>query len=158
MYELERHQRVAAPRAQVFAFFADAANLQQMTPPELGFEILTPQPIDMRAGARIAYRITLHHVPMTWQTLIEDYQPSDRFVDVQLAGPYKVWHHTHTFEDAPGGGTVLGDHVRYALPFGPLGKVAHALFVKRQLQRIFDHRARVMRDLFGVSDSIASVG
>jgi ligand-binding SRPBCC domain-containing protein len=157
VYELEREQTVKAPRDEVFQFFADAANLEQMTPPELGFEILTPQPIEMRVGARIDYRITLHRVPMTWQTLIEDYEPNDVFVDVQIKGPYKVWHHTHTFADAPGGGTVLGDHVRYALPFGPLGTLAHPI-VKRQLKRIFDYRARVMQDRFGVSDSIASVG
>ena len=149
MYELERMQRVAAPRHEVFEFFADAANLEQLTPPELGFEILTPQPIAMHPGTRIAYRITLHHVPMTWHTLIETFAPDDRFVDIQLKGPYKLWHHTHTFADAPGGGTTLGDHVRYELPFGPLGTVAHALFVKRQLRRIFDYRQRVMVERFG---------
>jgi len=142
-------QQVAAPRDEVFAFFADAANLEQLTPPELGFEILTPQPIAMHPGTRIAYKITLHRVPMTWHTLIEAFSPNERFVDVQLKGPYKQWHHTHTFADAPGGGTRLGDHVRYELPFGPLGAVAHALFVKRQLRRIFDYRGRVMVERFG---------
>ncbi|MEO6771890.1 MAG: SRPBCC family protein [Kofleriaceae bacterium] len=149
MYELERTQLVAAPRGEVFPFFADAANLEQMTPPGVGFEILTPRPIAMRRGARIDYRIKLHHIPMTWHTLIEAYDPDESFVDVQLEGPYKVWHHTHTFRDAPGGGTELGDHVRYELPFGPLGTLAHALFVKRQLRSIFDYRARVMRERFG---------
>ena len=149
MYELVRSQRVAAPRPEVFAFFADAANLSEMTPPALGFEILTPQPIEMHPGTRIDYRITLHHVPMTWHTLIEDFVPSERFVDVQVKGPYKLWHHTHTFRDAAGGGTELGDHVRYELPLGPLGALAHAIAVKRQLRQIFDYRARVMRERFG---------
>jgi hypothetical protein len=149
MYTLERQQRVAAPRHEVFAFFADAANLERMTPPLLGFEILTPQPILMHAGTHIDYRIKLHGIPMTWQTLIESYEPDDRFIDVQLKGPYKVWHHTHTFADAPDGGTELGDCVRYVLPFGLLGTIAHALVVKRQLRQIFDYRAEVMRELFG---------
>ena len=149
MYLLERNQRVATPRAEVFEFFADAANLEAMTPNGLGFKILTPQPIEMRAGARIDYKITLHHIPMTWHTLIEQYEPEDRFVDVQLKGPYAVWRHTHTFADAPGGGTELGDRVTYELPFGPLGEIAHRLFVKRQLKQIFDFRARIMTERFG---------
>lgn len=119
-----------------------------MTPPELGFQILTPSPIEMKAGTRIDYKIRLHHVPMTWQTLIEQYEPDVRFIDTQLKGPYSVWRHTHTFEDADGG-TLLGDRVVYELPFGPLGRAVHALFVKKQLARIFDYRARVMRERFG---------
>jgi ligand-binding SRPBCC domain-containing protein len=146
---LERHQRVAAPRSEVFAFYADAANLEQMTPRGLGFTILTPQPIAMRAGSRIDYRIKLHGIPMTWHTLIEQFEPDVRFIDVQLKGPYAVWRHTHTFEDAEGGGTEVGDRVVYDMPLGPLGSIAHALFVKRQLARIFDHRARVMHERFG---------
>ncbi len=149
MYTLERQQRVAAPRHEVFAFFADAGNLERMTPAHVGFQILTPQPIAMHVGTRIDYRIKLRGIPMTWHTRIEVYEPDDRFVDVQLAGPYKLWHHTHTFADAPGGGTELGDCVRYELPLGPLGTIAHALVVKRQLRQIFDYRARMMTERFG---------
>ncbi|MEO8846924.1 MAG: SRPBCC family protein [Kofleriaceae bacterium] len=149
MYILERHQHVAAPRREVFAFFADAANLEQMTPRGLGFTILTRPPIVMRAGARIDYRIKLHGLPMTWHTLIEQLEPDQRFIDVQLKGPYAVWRHTHSFADAPDGGTELGDRIVYELPLGPLGKIAHALFVKRQLEQIFDYRARVMTERFG---------
>lgn len=132
----------------MFSFFADAANLERMTPPQLGFTILTPQPIEMKKGARIDYRIKLYGIPMKWKTVIDEYEPDDRFIDVQLKGPYAVWRHTHTFIDVEGG-TELGDRVVYELPFGPLGRVVHAAFVRRQLAQIFDYRERVMRELFG---------
>ena len=148
MYVLERSQRVTTARAEVFAFLADAANLERMTPPQLGFTILTPQPIEMKKGAQIDYRIKLYGIPMKWKTVIEEYDPDDRFIDVQLKGPYAMWRHTHTFVDVEGG-TQLGDRVVYELPFGPLGRVVHAAFVRRQLAQIFDHRERVMRELFG---------
>lgn len=119
-----------------------------MTPPQLGFTILTPQPIEMKKGARIDYRIKLYGIPMKWKTVIDEYEPDDRFIDVQLKGPYAVWRHTHTFIDVEGG-TELGDRVVYELPFGPLGRVVHAAFVRRQLAQIFDYRERVMRELFG---------
>ncbi len=149
MYVLERNQRVAAPRAEVFAFFADAANLERMTPPQLGFTILTPLPIEVKKGALIDYRIKLYGIPMKWKTVIEEYEPIDRFMDVQLAGPYATWRHTHTFAEAEGGGTECGDRVVYELPFGPLGRAVHAAFVRRQLAQIFDYRAKVMTELFG---------
>lgn len=148
MYVLERSQFVPRPRGDVFPFFADAANLERLTPPFLGFTILTPQPIEMRPGARIDYRIRLNGIPMTWQTEIIELVPGERFVDVQLRGPYKLWRHTHTFADTLGG-TELGDRVEYELPLGPLGRLAHRVFVQRQLKTIFDYRAQVMRDLFG---------
>jgi ligand-binding SRPBCC domain-containing protein len=149
MYVLERQQRVRASRHEVFEFFADAANLEKMTPSQLGFTILTPQPIEMKKGALIDYKIKLYGVPMKWKTVIDEYEPEDRFIDVQLKGPYAVWRHTHTFVDAQGGGTDLGDRVVYELPFGPLGRLVHAAFVKRQLAQIFDYRQGVMRELFG---------
>lgn len=149
MYVLERQQRVNASRHEVFEFFADAANLEKMTPSQLGFTILTPQPIEMKKGALIDYKIKLYGLPMKWKTVIDEYEPEDRFIDVQLKGPYAVWRHTHTFVDAKGGGTDLGDRVVYELPFGPLGRLVHAAFVKRQLAQIFDYRQGVMRELFG---------
>ena len=103
----------------------------------------------MRPGTLIDYRITLFGIGLRWRTLIETFEPEARFVDVQLKGPYAVWRHTHTFEDAPDGGTELGDRVAYELPLGPLGEIAHVLFVKRQLKQIFDYRARVMHERFG---------
>jgi len=137
---LERVQRLPAPPGEVFPFFADAGNLEAITPPFLRFRILTPRPIPMHAGTLIEYRLRLHGVPVRWLTEIVDWEPGVRFVDRQVRGPYAVWHHTHTFTPDRSGGTVMRDTVRYALPGGPLGAVAHRLLVRRDLETIFDHR------------------
>jgi ligand-binding SRPBCC domain-containing protein len=137
---LERTQRIDRPLAQVFPFYADAGNLERITPPWLGFEMVTPTPIAMAAGALIEYKLHLHRIPISWRTRIETWEPPRRFVDAQLRGPYILWHHTHTFREDSPGTTILDDRVRYALPFGPLGEIAHALFVRRDLERIFDFR------------------
>ncbi|MEO8798681.1 MAG: SRPBCC family protein [Polyangiaceae bacterium] len=148
MHVLEREQLVARPRSEVFAFFSDAANLERLTPNSLKFRIKTATPIAMRAGALIDYEIKLSGLPMQWRTLIEVYEPESRFVDLQVRGPYKLWRHTHAFADAPGGGTEMSDRVEYELPLGPLGSIAHALFVKRQLASIFAFRNETMKTLF----------
>lgn len=140
-YRLQRSQRIERPLHEVFAFFADAANLQAITPAFLGFKILTPQPIAMRAGARIDYEISLLGIPMLWHTLISTWEPNQCFVDEQITGPYAKWHHTHTFQ-ADGNATVVGDVVEYGMPLGVLGRVARALFVARTLDKIFDYRAQ----------------
>jgi ligand-binding SRPBCC domain-containing protein len=152
VYVLERRQVVPRSPAEVFPFFAAPENLGRITPSFLGFKILTPLPIDLRAGAVIDYRIKVNGIPMTWRTLIEAYTPNESFVDVQLKGPYKRWHHTHTFKEVPGG-TELGDRVEYELPFGPLGRLVHRLVVARQLNTIFEYRAQVMRETFGAPSS-----
>jgi len=148
---LRREQRLPGPPAAVFPFFADAGNLEAITPGWLGFRIVTPRPIDMRVGALIEYRLRLHGVPVSWLTRIEEWDAGPthpRFVDAQLRGPYKLWHHTHEFEPDGAGGTVMRDTVRYALPFGPLGEVARRLIVARDLEAIFDFRAeRVAQSL-----------
>ena len=147
-YTLERRQTVNPPRHEVFAFFADAANLERLTPASMHFHIQTALPIDMRPGAIIDYTIALFGLPLKWRTLIEAFEPDIRFIDVQTRGPYRYWRHTHTFSDASGGGTTITDHVEYELPFGPLGSVAHALFVRGQLRHIFDHRQKTIAELF----------
>ena len=139
-HRLQRSQRIERPIDQVFAFFADAANLQALTPPFLGFKILTPQPITMRTGARIDYEISLLGIPMTWRTLISTWQPNQCFVDEQLSGPYAKWHHTHSFE-REGSATIMRDEVEYAMPLGVLGSAARVLFVARTLDKIFDYRS-----------------
>jgi len=139
-HTLRREQRLPRPPSDVFPFFADAGNLEAITPPWLGFRIITPRPIPMAAGTLIEYRLRLRGLPLAWLTRIETWEPGERFVDVQLAGPYALWHHTHEFAPDGVGGTVMRDTVRYALPYWPLGELAHALVVRRDLARIFDFR------------------
>jgi ligand-binding SRPBCC domain-containing protein len=138
-YVLEREQRVERPVEEVFGFYGEALNLEAITPPWLGFEVTTPNVV-MRPGARIEYRLKLHGVPVRWRTRIDAWEPPHRFVDVQTQGPYALWHHTHEFESDGPGATVLRDRVRYVLPFGALGQLARKLLVRRDLDRIFDHR------------------
>jgi ligand-binding SRPBCC domain-containing protein len=144
---LARSQHVPAPPDEVFEFFADAHNLEAITPPWLGFRVLTPGPIEMRPGALIEYRLALHRVPVRWLTRIDEWEPGRSFVDVQVRGPYRLWHHTHSFEER-GRGTLVVDRVRYALPLGPLGALAHAVVVRRDLERIFDHRHAAIAQRF----------
>lgn len=155
-HRIRRVQVVPRPRAEVFAFFEDATNLSRITPPFLRFEIVTPTPIAMRAGTLIDYRIRLFGVSLGWRTEIELYERGERFVDRQLRGPYRKWHHTHRFRDVPGG-TEMVDEVDYAIGFGPIGELAHALFVERTLERIFDYRAAVIEELFGGRDSPSTI-
>ena len=140
-HTLRREQRLPGTPDEVFPFFAEAGNLEAITPPWLSFRIATPRPIVMGVGTLIEYRLRLRGLPISWLTRIEVWEPGERFVDQQMRGPYALWHHTHEFAPAPGGGTVMRDTVRYALPFGPLGVLAHRLFVHRDLARIFDFRA-----------------
>ena len=144
LHVLQRTQRLDPPPEEVFPFFADAGNLEAITPPWLGFEVVTPRPIEMRPGALIEYRLVLRRLPVAWLTRIEAWEPGVRFVDMQLTGPYKLWHHTHEFSAHPDGGTVMTDTVRYALPLGPLGGLAHRVLVRRDVERIFDFRARAV--------------
>jgi ligand-binding SRPBCC domain-containing protein len=148
VHVLERRQRVEIPIAAAFAFHGDARNLERITPPWLGFEVTTPGPIEMGVGTLIEYRLRLHRVPVRWRTRIEVWEPPRRFVDVQVKGPYSLWEHTHEFEEDGPGATIIRDRVRYAIPFGPLGKIADRVLVRRDLRRIFDYRREaVAREL-----------
>ena len=122
-----------------FAVFEDPYNLARITPSSLRFQVTTPHRVQMRAGAEIEYTIRWLGLPMRWKTLIVEYNPPHLFIDEQAKGPYKLWRHRHTFESTAQG-TKVGDHVEYALPLGPLGELAHALVVKRQLLGIFNYR------------------
>ena len=147
VYTLEREQIIERPRREVFELFADAANLERITPRFLHFRITTPLPIIMAEGTLIDYRLSLFGVPFGWRTRIDRFEPTRCFVDSSVRGPYRLWEHTHTFADVPGG-TRMTDHVRYALPLGVLGVVAHGLVVRRTLARIFDFRARSIAEIF----------
>jgi ligand-binding SRPBCC domain-containing protein len=122
----------------------DARNLSEITPPWVRFEVLTPAPIVMRPGALIDYRIRVHGLPIRWRTEITEWNPPHRFVDVQLRGPYTLWHHTHTFEEKDGG-TLCIDSVTYR-PRG--GAIINRLFVRRDVERIFAYRRRRLLELF----------
>jgi ligand-binding SRPBCC domain-containing protein len=128
----------------VFPFFADAANLETLTPPWLQFEIVTPRPIDMHAGALIQYRLRLHGIPLRWQSEITSWEPPHRFVDEQRRGPYRAWIHEHKFMECKGGCEVR-DFVRYAA-LG--GWVANRLFVGHNVRRIFEYRTQKLLELF----------
>jgi len=144
---LRQETVVPRPINEVFAFFADAENLERVTPSELRFRILTPLPIEMKAGTLIDYRLRLFGLPVAWRTLISAWSPPAGFVDEQIRGPYREWIHIHTFEDIPGG-TVIRDEVRYRLPLGFLGLPAQPL-VRLQLHRIFAYRRRMTREILG---------
>lgn len=154
-HTLRREQWIPRPLDEVFTFFSDARNLGEITPSWLGFRILTPGPIRIAAGTKLRYRLSLHGVPVSWTTEIRRWNPPFRFVDLQLSGPYRLWHHTHRFE-AHNGGTRMTDIVRYRLPFGMLGRAIHALKVRRDVEQIFDYRFQRINELFagaGVEES-----
>lgn len=130
-------------REEIFPFFADAANLEAITPPWVNFQTLTPSPIEMRVGTLIDYRIKIHGVPVKWRTRINAWEPPYRFIDEQLRGPYLKWVHEHTFEEKDGG-TLCKDRVEYAVPGGWL---IDKLFVRRDVERIFAYRQEKLQQL-----------
>ena len=134
------------PPEEVFPFFADASNLERITPPELNFAIMTPLPIEMCTGTVIDYRLSLFGVSFDWKTGITAWEPPDLFVDEQLAGPYRTWVHRHAFRNGADGSTVIEDHVTYRLPAYPLGELAYPL-VRAQLERIFSFRQQRVREI-----------
>jgi ligand-binding SRPBCC domain-containing protein len=160
-FVLDVVQDIPRPVEEVFPFFADAGNLQQITPPFLHFQILTPLPIDMHEGTLIDYRIRLHGIPIRWRTRIARWvpithppgtqpagTPTPSFIDEQIKGPYRKWVHTHTFEPIATG-TRARDQVIYAVPGGPgVERIIERLFIRPQLDRIFAYRRQVIADYF----------
>jgi ligand-binding SRPBCC domain-containing protein len=139
LHVLRRKQFLPLPRTEAFEFFADAANLEEITPPWLNFRIVSPTPIDIRTGAIIEYKLSWRGIPIAWTTEIRKWNPPYEFVDTQIRGPYQLWHHTHKFEEVEGG-TMMTDVVWYKVPGGPLGEIVHSMQVKRDVRKIFDYR------------------
>lgn len=150
-WQLKQQQILPRPRAEVFEFFADAHNLEKITPDFLSFQILTTGPIEMKPGTIIDYSLRLFGMPLYWKTRIEVFEPETCFVDSQLQGPYRSWVHLHEFEDVEQG-TLMRDIVSYELPFGPLGTLARTLFIQKTLARIFDYRRQTVLKLFGSAE------
>ncbi|MEQ8791859.1 MAG: SRPBCC family protein [Pirellulaceae bacterium] len=140
VYRLTTELRVPAPIDEVFPFFADALNLEEITPPWLNFRVLTTPPIEMRVGTLIDYKLRLHGVPVRWRTRISDWEPPHRFVDEQLRGPYRLWRHEHTFK-ALGEETLIRDQVDYRVPGGA---IVHRLLVGRDVRMIFEYRHELL--------------
>lgn len=151
MHFLERELILNADAGKVWEFLATPANLNELTPPGLDFEILSELPEKMYNGLMILYRIKIPFFgKQRWLTEIKHIREGLSFVDEQRIGPYRFWHHLHQIEALPDGRTRMLDRVSYKLPFGPLGSLTHELVVKGMLRNIFDYRSRRLEKIFGV--------
>ena len=144
-YIVESRMWLPKPRAEVFAFFADPTNLVRVAPPSLGLRLLTPPPI-LTAGVWFDLSLTWLGLPLRWRTFIREYDPPFRFLDVQVSGPLARWEHRHVFL-SEAGGTSVEDRIVYHLPLGPLGRLAHVLFVRRQLVALWNYRRQKISEL-----------
>ena len=147
-HRLTTELRVAAPLVEVFEFFSNAHNLEQITPPWVRFEVLTPSPIEMRVGTLIDYRLRIRGLPVRWQSEISAWQPPYRFVDEQRRGPYRLWHHEHTFE-VVAGGTAIRDVVDYRGPGWLVEPLLNRLFIRPDVDRIFAYRHQQLVARYG---------
>ncbi|MEM0913624.1 MAG: SRPBCC family protein [Planctomycetota bacterium] len=139
----------------LWPFFSNAANLEEITPASVHFHVITPQPVAMHPGTLIDYRLKVRGLPLRWRSHITDWEPPHRFIDQQVRGPYDLWHHEHRFV-ADGSGTRCTDVVHYRVPGGPLSPLIHALFVGPDVRKIFAHRAVVLADRFASGRVLAS--
>ena len=147
-YNIKFEQFIDLPINDVFNFFSKPENLSLITPPRLKFDILTPSPIEMKEGQLIDYSLTImYFIKLRWRTLITDYEKPYRFVDQQIKGPYSLWHHTHKFEEKDGG-TLIHDTVTYAIPFGIIGQLIHAIYIKYDIHHIFEYRHKILNEIF----------
>jgi ligand-binding SRPBCC domain-containing protein len=143
-FSIDRTIFLPRPIDEVFPFFADAHNLERLTPPFLKFQVITPDPIVMKPGTHIRYKLRLHGLPISWESEITAWDPPHRFIDEQLSGPYRLWRHEHRFVSQDGG-TQVSDHVDYAVIGGSL---INSLFVAPDVRRIFDYRTQILQSLF----------
>lgn len=153
LFTLRREIVLSATRAEVFSFFADAHNLDRITPAFLRFRVLSSRFIAMELGTRIEYALRLHGIPLRWESEIAAWEPPCRFVDLQIRGPYRWWHHEHRFEDL-GDSTRVIDEVEYACHGG---RLVHSFFVKRDLERIFEFRQKSLEAIFAHASSTSEL-
>jgi ligand-binding SRPBCC domain-containing protein len=132
---------------EVFPFFSDARNLERITPPWLHFRILDQSTPEIQEGTIFNYQLKIHGIPVRWRSRIESWEVNRQFVDTQLRGPYKLWHHTHLFEEVPEG-TKMTDRVIYELPFGFVGDLFGSRWVRKDVERIFQHRFKIIKNIF----------
>lgn len=153
MYVLTCQMKTPSPIEKAFAVFENPYNLARITPASLKFRITTREQVTIRKGAEIEYQIRWLGLPISWRTLITEYEPPLFFEDEQADGPYALWRHRHSFEEVDDG-TVISDRVEYALPLGALGRLAQHLMVGRQLRGIFQYRQRALMQLLGGDASL----
>ena len=139
-------QRVPVPRTQAFAFFSTATNLEAITPPWLRFRLVHQSTSELCHGSELTYRLRIHGLPVTWRSRIDEWLPNERFVDVQLNGPYAAWRHTHSFHDCEAG-TLIRDRVVYRLPLGWFGRLIGGRYVASDVKEIFAYRAAKIGEL-----------
>jgi ligand-binding SRPBCC domain-containing protein len=151
-HHMHRTTLLRAPLPIVFEFFKNPRNLEALTPPWLGFRLISTSDATVRQGTRIRYQLRLFGIPLAWESLIAEYAENSHFADEQVAGPYARWYHHHAFRAVPDG-VEMTDDVEYRLPLGPLGRVVHWAIVRRQLKAIFDYRAAVITRRFGTEKS-----
>lgn len=142
--------RTSCSIRETFAVFEDPRNLGRITPSWMNFKVVTPEPLDMRQGAKLEYTIRWLGVPLRWTTNIDEYRPPHAFVDRQARGPFEYWRHRHEFSEVDGG-TLIRDEVEYELPFGMLGRLTHWLMIAAQLRAIFEFRFHALRRMFGLN-------
>ena len=147
-YELDVEQFIDQPVEKVFEFFSRPENLEEITPPRLGFTIMTPSPIPMEKGSLIDYTIKILGFLVHWRTLITSYDSPHGFVDEQIKGPYVLWHHRHNFKKE-NGGTIIRDTVRYAVPLGIIGRFLNLIWIRKDLKDIFAYHRKFIADKFG---------
>ncbi|MDA7685638.1 SRPBCC family protein [Candidatus Marinimicrobia bacterium] len=147
VYTFKKEQFVPSDMDTVFDFFSRPENLEKITPPAMGFHIMTPKPVEMKEGAIIDYTVNIMGIPARWRTMITSYKINEFFVDEQLKGPYSYWHHKHSFEPVEGGINIV-DEITYALPLEAFRSIVHPLFIKPQLKKIFSFRFQIIQDKF----------
>ena len=148
-FKLERKLFIPIDIDTVWKFFSDPHNLEKITPKDMKFDVVhCPDVDEIYKGMLIEYRVSpLLNIPLKWVTLIKEVNTLRNFTDTQKTGPYSLWEHTHTFEKKDNG-TLMTDKVLYKLPFGPFGILAYSVFVKKKLERIFDYREKIIKDIF----------